>query len=65
MEMPVWILLAVLVGIALAAPRYGVDSRLPAPGELAAPRPRHRVRDDVAALVRAARQVLHPHRPRV
>ena len=42
MDMPVWILPVVLVAIAVAAPRYGVDSRLPAPGELAAPRPRHR-----------------------
>jgi hypothetical protein len=33
MEMSPWILLAVLVLIALAAPRYGVDSRWPPPGE--------------------------------
>lgn len=33
MEMSPWILLAVLVLIALAAPRYGVDSRLAPPGE--------------------------------
>jgi poly(3-hydroxybutyrate) depolymerase len=59
MDMPVWLLLAILVVIAVAAPRYGVDSRWPAPDELAPPRPRHRVRDDVAALVRAARQAVH------
>jgi hypothetical protein len=33
MEMTPWILLTVLVLIALAAPRYGVDSRLTPPGE--------------------------------
>ena len=33
MEMPVWVLLTVLVLIALAAPRYGVDSRNLRPGE--------------------------------
>jgi len=33
MEMSPWILLTVLVLIALAAPRYGVDSRLAPPGE--------------------------------
>ncbi|HEY0813821.1 MAG TPA: hypothetical protein VGE11_11140 [Pseudonocardia sp.] len=33
MEMSPWLLLAVLALIALAAPRYGVDSRLPSPGE--------------------------------
>ncbi|HEY4419458.1 MAG TPA: hypothetical protein VGN22_08070 [Pseudonocardia sp.] len=65
MDMPVWILPVVLVAIAVAAPRYGVDSRLPAPGELAAPRSRHRVRDDVAALFRAVRQAVHTLRPRV
>lgn len=64
MDMPVWILPVVLVAIAVAAPRYGVDSRLPAPGELAAPRPRHRLRDDVAALLRAAGQAVLSHRPR-
>jgi len=30
---PLWPLLTVLVVIALLAPRYGVDSRLPARGE--------------------------------
>jgi hypothetical protein len=64
MDMPAWILPVVLVAIAVAAPRYGVDSRLPAPGELAAPRSRHRVRDDVAALFRAARQAIHFNWPR-
>jgi hypothetical protein len=62
MDMPVWILLVILVAIAVAAPRYGVDSRLPGPGELAAPRPRHRVRDDVVTLFRAARRAVHSHR---
>ena len=33
METTPWILLTVLVLIALAAPRYGVDSRLAPPGE--------------------------------
>lgn len=33
MEMSPWLLFAVLALIALAAPRYGVDSRLPPPGE--------------------------------
>ena len=33
MELTPWILLTVLVLIALAAPRYGVDSRLTPPGE--------------------------------
>jgi hypothetical protein len=63
MDMPVWILPVVLVAIAVAAPRYGVDSRLPAPGELTAPRSRHRVRDDVAALLRAALQIVRAYRP--
>ena len=64
MDMPVWILPVVLVAIAVAAPRYGVDSRLPAPGELAAPRSRHRVRDDVVALLRAALQTVRSYRQR-
>lgn len=64
MDMPVWILPVVLLAIAVAAPRYGVDSRLPAPGELAAPRSHHRVRDDVAALFRVARQSVHFNWPR-
>jgi hypothetical protein len=63
------ILLAVLVLIALAAPRYGVDSRLPPPGEPIPPlrRPPTPVRD-LAAFARRVRPVLmvvlHPRRPR-
>ena len=47
----VWTLLAVLVAIAIAAPRYGVDSRWLPPGEPPPP-PRRRptVRGDLAAL---------------
>lgn len=43
-----WVILAVLVAVALAAPRYGTDSR----GEWASPR--HRVGDDLALLRHAA-----------
>jgi hypothetical protein len=32
MEMPVWLLLTFLVVLAVASPRYGVDSRLPPAG---------------------------------
>jgi hypothetical protein len=59
------LVLAFLVVIAVAAPRYGVDSREPPPGEL--PRP-HKggptVRGDLAALGRAVHRMLHSHRPR-
>lgn len=55
-----WVLLAVLVVIALAAPRYGVDSRLSAPGEPAPPRRGPTVRGDL----RRARQVLQSQVPR-
>lgn len=51
--MPLWFLLAVFVVIALAAPRYGVDSRQLRPGE--PPPPEHRrprLRDDVRAVLR-------------
>lgn len=65
MEMTPWLLLTVLVVIAIAAPRYGVDSRLPAPGDLPAPRPRHRVRDDLTSIAHAARQAFQSHWPRV
>ncbi|WP_346282707.1 hypothetical protein, partial [Pseudonocardia sp.] len=60
MEMPAWLLLTFLVVLAIASPRYGVDSRLPPAGEPAAPRHRATVRGDVAALVRAVRQGFHP-----
>jgi hypothetical protein len=58
MEMPVWLLLTFLVVLAVASPRYGVDSRLPPAGERPAPRHRATVRGDVTALIRAARQLL-------
>ena len=57
MDLTGWLLLTVLVAIAVAAPRYGTDSRLPPPGEL--PRPPRRpptVTGDVARLVRRVRQ---------
>jgi hypothetical protein len=60
----VWVLLVVLVTIAIAAPRYGADSRLPPPGELPAPRHRPTVRGDAEALARAVRQAAHSHWPR-
>ncbi|WP_214403499.1 hypothetical protein [Pseudonocardia lacus] len=55
-----WILLTVLVLIALAAPRYGVDSRWLPPGEL--PRPRHGPTPlgDLAALARWIRDHVAP-----
>jgi len=52
------ILLAVLVLIALAAPRYGVDSRWAPPGEPTPPRRGPTPLGDLAVLVRALR-----HRP--
>jgi hypothetical protein len=56
MEMTPWILLAVLVLIAVAAPRYGVDSRLPMPGEdPPPPRPVPTPWGDAAALLRRVR----------
>jgi len=58
MEMTPWILLTVLVLIALAAPRYGVDSRLPAPGEdPPPPRPVPTPWGDLVALIRLARRI--------
>ncbi|MCO1656089.1 hypothetical protein [Pseudonocardia humida] len=51
-----WILLAVLVLIALAAPRYGVDSRWPPPGEMRPPRRGPTPRSDLAALARSVRR---------
>jgi hypothetical protein len=51
------ILPAVLVAIALVAPRYGVDSRLPPPGDPPPPRRSPTVTGDVAMLLRRARQV--------
>ena len=59
------LVLAFLVVVAVMAPRYGVDSREPPPGEL--PRPHGggpTVRGDLAALGRAVRQMLHSRRPR-
>jgi len=51
-----WILLAVLVLIAIAAPRYGVDSRLTPPGpEPPPPRPVPTPWGDAAALLRHVR----------
>jgi hypothetical protein len=56
MEMSPWLLLAVLVLIALAAPRYGVDSRFPRPGEdPPPPRPVPTPWGDLRSLVRAVR----------
>ena len=56
MEMSPWLLLAVLVLIALAAPRYGVDSRLPRPGEEPPPpRPVPTPLGDLRNLVRVVR----------
>lgn len=49
---------AVLVVIALAAPRYGADSRLPFPGDPAPPRYRHTVRADLVTLLRWAGRAL-------
>lgn len=63
-------LLTVLVAIALAAPRYGADSRLPPPGQPSPP-PRRppTVTGDVLAVARHVRQTLvatfHCHWPRV
>lgn len=60
MDMPLWVLLAVFVVIALAAPRYGVDSRRLRPGE--PPPPEHRrprLRDDLRSVVRVARGLLN------
>jgi hypothetical protein len=64
MDFPAWILLATLVTIALAAPRYGVDSRLPPPGDPPPPRHRPTVRGDLIALARRVRQAFHSHWPR-
>jgi hypothetical protein len=51
-----WILLAVLLLIALAAPRYGVDSRGMRPGA-APPRRGPTPRGDLAALARRIRRI--------
>jgi len=57
MEMSPWILLGLLVLIALAAPRYGVDSRLPRPGEdPPPPRPVPTPWGDAMAFVRWVRR---------
>ena len=58
MEMTPWILLTVLVLIAMAAPRYGVDSRPAPPGEdPPPPRPVPTPWGDLAALLRRARRI--------
>ena len=57
MEMTPWILLTVLVLIAVAAPRYGVDSRPAPPGEdPPPPRPVPTPWGDLVALLRLARR---------
>ncbi|MHA6792673.1 hypothetical protein ACVGVM_04015 [Pseudonocardia bannensis] len=76
MEMPL-VLMLILVGIALAAPRYGADSRDGAdwrfttgpPSPPRTPVRRHTVAGDLAAVyrwlrVRAERQCVHSHWPR-
>jgi hypothetical protein len=63
-----WLLLTVLTLIALAAPRYGVDSRWPPPGEPPRPPSGPTPRGDLAAagawLLRLARRArewaVHP-----
>ena len=56
MEMSPWLLLAVLVLIAIAAPRYGVDSRLPRIGEdPPPPRPVPTPLGDLRSLLRVVR----------
>jgi hypothetical protein len=61
-----WILLAVLVAIAIAAPRYGVDSRWLPPGEPPPPPERRPTpRGDLVALARRAVQAFQSHWPRV
>jgi hypothetical protein len=58
MEMTPWILLTVLVLIAAAAPRYGVDSRPAPPGEdPPPPRPVPTPWGDLVALLRRARHI--------
>jgi hypothetical protein len=58
MEMTPWILLAVLVLIAAAAPRYGVDSRPVPPGEdPPPPRPVPTPWGDLATLLRRVRRI--------
>lgn len=51
-----WLLVTVLVVIALAAPRYGVDSRWPPPGEPPPPPRGPTLRGDLAAAARAIRR---------
>ena len=57
-----WILLAVLVAIALAAPRYGVDSRWLPPGEEPRPPGGPTPRDDLVAAARWIRGRIRPAR---
>jgi hypothetical protein len=62
----IWTLLSVLVGIAVAAPRYGVDSRWLPPGEPPPPPERRPTPwSDAVALARRVRQAFHSHWPRV
>jgi hypothetical protein len=56
--MEIWLLLTVLALIALAAPRYGADSRWTVAGEPPARR-RHTVAGDLRALTHLA--LTHPH----
>lgn len=61
-----WTLLAVVVAIALAAPRYGVDSRWLTPGEPPPPPERRPTPwSDLVALARGLRQRFQSHWPRV
>ncbi|MGH8965278.1 MAG: hypothetical protein ACRDXB_08105 [Actinomycetes bacterium] len=59
MDLTAVTLLTLLVAIALAAPRYGIDSRLPPPGEPLPPmrRPSTPLRD-LRLLAHGARAVL-------
>jgi hypothetical protein len=60
-----WIILTVLVLLAIAAPRYGVDTRTGdswnAQGSPAPARRAHSLREDVAALVRYAQRTVASH----
>ena len=61
-----WIVLALLVAIALAAQRYGVDSRTSRPGEGPAPHRRGpTLSGDLKALVRRTHQSFEALSPRI